>query len=224
MKNILRSVLVIVLLKISLFATTEYIVLIDYSKSIGKDDQKIYKKTLGSVLGKMKSGDRISLVDIGQNDLSNFEFFDQVSMKKGFTNKVKIYNRNSLKKLWKRFLNKPFETENATNIISAIRGSTQRFNRSQADTKVLIILSDMIDSSEESQIGQFAQGENCSQIKSVVSKINKPNLDTVNVYVAGAGGIGDKGYNCLKKFWQEFFIQSGVARDNLVYLRINPFE
>ena len=227
MKNILKIIAVVmILLQTSALASTEYIVLIDYSKSIAKNDQKIYQKTLGSILGKMKSGDRISLVNIGQNNLGNFKFFDEFIMKKGFTNKVKIHNRKGLKKLWRNFLQKPFETEDATNIISAIRGATQRFDISKADTKVLVILSDMIDSSNESQAIKFAQNKNCFQVESIVTSINKPSLDDVKVYVAGAGGsqIGDKGYNCLKKFWQEFFIQSGVVEDDFVYLRINPFD
>ena len=203
---------------------SEYIVLIDYSKSISKADQKIYKQTLGSVLGKIGSEDRISLVNIGKSDMTNFTIFDEFTAAKGATNKAKIHNKKGLQALWKRFLAKPFETENATKIISSIRGAQQRFEGSETDDKYLIILSDMIDSTKESRGSQFAKNRGCDSIPKVLENIRKPKLDGVKVYVAGAGGEGDAGYQCLKTFWTDFFVQSGVKRSDLVYQRINPFN
>lgn len=223
MKKLFSVIALIVALSLHLGAS-EYIVLIDYSKSISKADQKIYKQTLGSVLGKIKGGDRISLVNIGKSDMTNFTIFDEFSAKKGSTNKVKIYNKKSLGKLWKRFLKKPFETENSTKIISSIRGAEQRFNSSKSDDKYLIVLSDMIDSTKESKGFQFSKNQGCNSVSKVVQKINKPNLDGIKVYVAGAGGKGDAGYSCLKKFWTEFFVKSGVKKSDIVYQRINPFD
>jgi hypothetical protein len=212
------------LLSLQLHASSEYIVLIDYSKSISKADQKIYKQTLGSVLGKIGEQDRISLVNIGKSDMTNFTIFDEFTAAKGSTNKVKIHNKKGLRALWKRFLNKPFETENATKIISSIRGAQQRFDSSTSDEKVLIILSDMIDSTKESKGYQFAKNKACDSVPEVIQNISKPKLNDVKVYVAGAGGEGDTGYQCLKTFWTEFFVQSSVKPSDLVYQRINPFN
>jgi len=201
---------------------SEYIVLIDYSKSISKADQKIYQQTLGSVLGKIGSEDRISLVNIGQSDMTNFTIFDEFTAEKGATNKVKIHNKKGLQALWKRFLDKPFETENATKIISSVRGAQQRFDSSASDEKYLIILSDMIDSTKESRASSFAKNQKCDTVPQVLQGISKPRLNGVKVYVAGAGGEGDAGYQCLKTFWTGFFVQSGVT--DVVYQRINPFN
>jgi len=223
MKKLFNLAALMTLLSIQLYAS-EYIVLIDYSKSISKADQKIYKQTLGSVLGKIESEDRISLVNIGKSDMTNFTIFDEFTAEKGSTNKVKIHNKKGLQALWKKFLNKPFETENDTKIISSIRGAQQRFDSSPSDDKFLIILSDMIDSTKESKGFQFAKNKKCDSASKVLKNIDKPNLNGVKVYVAGAGGEGDAGYQCLKTFWTGFFVQSGVTQSDLVYQRINPFN
>ena len=223
MKKIFSLAALSALLGLQLHAS-EYIVLIDYSKSISKADQKIYKETLGSVLGKIKGEDRISLVDIGKSDMTNFTIFDEFTAEKGSTNKVKIHNKKGLQALWKRFLAKPFETENYTKIISSIRGAQQRFDSSASDAKFLIVLSDMIDSTKESHASQFAKNQKCDTVPNVLEKIQKPDLNGVKVYVAGAGGEGDAGYQCLQSFWTEFFMQSGVKQSDLVYQRINPFN
>jgi hypothetical protein len=223
MKKLFSLAALTALMSLPLCAS-EYIVLIDYSKSISKADQKIYKQTLGSVLGKINAEDRISLVNIGKSDMTNFTIFDEFTAEKGSTNKVKIHNKKGLQALWKRFLDRPFETENATKIISSIRGAQQRFDSSASDDKYLIILSDMIDSTKESRASQFAKNKGCESVPKVLQNMNKPKLNGVKVYVAGAGGEGDAGYQCLKRFWTEFFVQSGVRQSDVVYQRINPFN
>ncbi len=223
MKKLFSIAALTALLSLQLHAA-EYIILIDYSKSISKADQKIYKQTVGSVLGKIKGGDRVSLVDIGKSDMTEFSIFDEFTAEKGSTNKIKIHNKRGLQALWKRFLDKPFETENYTKILSSIRGAQQRFDSSADDDKNLIILSDMVDSTRESHGLQFSKNQKCSSVPAVLKKIDKPKLNGVKVYVAGAGGQGDAGYECLKSFWTQFFVDSGVKPSNLVYQHINPFN
>ena len=223
MKKLFSAIALMAISNAALVAD-DYIVLIDYSTSISKADQKIYKKTLGSTLGKLGGGDRVALVNIGKSDVTNFDFFEEFEMEKGSTNKIKLHNKKGLQKLWKNFLNKPFETENATRILSAVRGSAQRFRNSDHDEKYLIVLSDMIDSTGEANADEFATNKNCSSVSTFVGKIDKPDLKGVKVYVAGAGGEGDAGYKCLESFWKEFFMQSGVHASDIVYQHINPFK
>jgi hypothetical protein len=223
MKKLLSITFLGALLSLQLCAS-EYIVLIDYSKSISQQDQKIYKKTLGSILGKIKAEDRISLVNIGQSDMTKFSFFDEFTAEKGSTNKIKLHNKKGLQALWKRFLAKPFETENETRIISSIRGAQQRFDASKSDDKILVILSDMIDSTKESKGQQFSKNVNCDSVPKVLQNIDKPSLKGIKVYVAGAGGKGDAGYQCLETFWKKFFVDSGVKESDVIYQRINPFN
>ncbi len=223
MNKLLSLTLFTLLLNLPILAS-EYIVLIDYSKSIPQSDQKIYKQTLGSLLGKIQGEDRISLVNIGQSDITTFAIFDEFTAQKGTTNKIKIYNKKGLQALWKRFLAKPFETENETRIISSIRGAQQRFDTSKSDDKILVILSDMIDSTKESHGHQFAKNINCDHVENALKTIDKPHLKGVKVYVAGAGGKSDAGYQCLQNFWTKFFAASGVNASDLTYQHINPFN
>jgi len=223
MKKPFSLAVLTVFLSLHLYAS-EYIVLIDYSKSISKADQKIYKETLGSVLGKIRGGDRIALVDIGKSDMTEFTIFDEFAAVKGSTNKVKIHNKKGLRALWSRFLAKPFETEDYTKIISSIRGAQQRFESADTGDRYLIVLSDMVDSTKESHGFQFAKNKKCDTVPTVLKSIDKPKLNGVKVYVAGAGGEGDAGYQCLKTFWTQFFVQSGVKKSDVVYQHINPFN
>lgn len=201
---------------VNLCYANDVVVLIDYSKSISKDDWRIYDSVFEkTVNGDLKIFDRLSVMPIGTNTQGRSEVFGSITMKDmGHPVKSRNYNNQNKQKLFDIYLDKQKKLsgkEDKTLIMSSIRAAVDYTKNSSDPKKTIIILSDMDDSSNEFPRSQVNSGK-CSDIDSMIKKAgNKPNLSGVNVVVRGASAQNDNAYTCKQKFWESYFKTSGAA-------------
>ena len=182
------------------------VVLVDVSKSISSEDRmKAYRESFSSAITAIRPRDRLVIGPLGANDRSSWSYeFDTVSppgsgvkvaddrAAAGFKRKAAA----AFEALMERGEKRP---DAATRITDAIDAASEAFVRDTANTKVLLILSDM----EESG------GKTTRHRKAPAS------LEGASVYVAGAGG-GQR-YSEIEAAWRTYF--STVRGTELAYGR-----
>lgn len=89
-----------------------------------------------------------------------------------------------------------------------------------AETKVLLILSDMMENSEVITFYKLSPGTDAKKVfEQVKSKVPVPNLKGVNIYVLSSTRAIDSLSSKIEEFWKLYFIQSrGSLKQYSVYL------
>lgn len=214
----MKKLLVIVLslgLYTNVIIAKDVVVLIDYSKSIGKDDWNIYDSFFETTTNDLNIGDKLYLMPIRTNNQGQSEIFGSVNMEdKGHPVKSKKFNNQQIAQLFSVYIDKKKKMagkEDKKLIMSSIRAAVDYTKNSSDPKKTIIILSDMDDSSSEFPRSQLNSGK-CSDIDSMIKKADsKPNLSDVNVIVRGVSAQNDNTFICKQKFWENYFKASGAA-------------
>jgi hypothetical protein len=206
------------------------VVLVDRSRStggasVGND----YRQGFDSILDFFKNGDGgiLAVAPIDADSLAHFQPLECLYPKKGSNDNPLVYS-SKVNGMNKR------EAEDVDSIVSSPRGrqGTSIFDgltsagrllhkqESNADHRYLVIFSDMVENSDRLKMPKT------NLTPSYISKFTSheksgpyfPNLDGVDVYVAGAG-ITQSGSSSLKsesieRFWMKYFDETGASLDS----------
>lgn len=99
-----------------------------------------------------------------------------------------------------------------TDILSSLVLASNIFRRYQDRRRILVIFSDMIEDSESYNFERL--NLNANKIKEIIEKEKSesriPDLSGVRIYVVGAQARTQEKYNSIKKFWAEYFKETGA--------------
>ena len=182
------------------------VVLVDVSKSISSEDRKkAYRESFSSAISAIRPRDRFVIGPLGASDRSTWSYEFDAVLPSGSGVKVaderasagfKRQAAAAFDALMERGEKRP---ENATRIADAIEAASEAFTRDPANSKVLLILSDMEESGS----------------KPVKHRKAPASLEGASVHVAGAGG-GQR-YSEIESTWRNYF--SAVRGSELAYGR-----
>lgn len=223
--NNIRKILTgtFLLMSLSSLQAKDVVVLVDYSESITQEEWKNYDKAFMSMVNSLKVNDKISLMPIGTQTQGSAVIFSSITLAdKGHPLVSKKENNKLLKSFMSVYIQKKKEMagkEGSTRIASSLRAAAEVLQSSPQSNKTILILSDMLDSTNEFPMADFNNGQ-CSKEQNIVDKAKKPNLNGFSIIVRGAGGGSDDGYACVKSFWSHYLMSAGASE--IDYARNNP--
>lgn len=176
--------------------TKTYVVLVDASSSISRDDWGVYGESVENVKKAARPGDRVVVSTIGGRDRSAWtrELDAEVPKATG-----RAFQDRKRRESFEREVDAAFlairgrPAEKSTRILDALEAATEVFSRTPGSGKVLVVLSDM----EETGRFDLAAGQAPKTVSAPAA------LSGASVHVAGAGG--GKGYERVETFWKRYF-------------------
>lgn len=192
------------------------VVLLDTSGSITADDQNLYQRSYDNLLDGLQAGDRLVLAAIGDKPLNRFSAHTDLTSP--LTN-VQFNDADALKKTkntlganYKRLIDSANPSK-LTYLLDTIAATAEIFEHTPDSRRILVIMSDMV---EESTMVNFNKApRNNAQDKALITRINHagllPQLEGVQVFVAGASGANGEHMMQLKSFWSTYFQSTGAT-------------
>jgi hypothetical protein len=186
---------------------THILACLDVTGSTERDRRENIKAIL-KIMDSLKPGDSIDVMLISEKTFNDPEYLLNAKMpsKTGYFKEHALRAKRSLIREFRAKAEKLSESRCATSIIDGVYLFTELVKESQAERKVLVLLSDMI---------QTAQNINSDTLskkgKSIISELKAdgliPDMKGIDVYVMGAStyGMNLTQWTSLKRFWVKYF-------------------
>lgn len=191
------------------------VVFVDMSGSTNKARRTVYRKSFDKIYQNLRQGDRILVGTITSRSFIDFKpvidaeipkqsLWDNRLQYEQNLAKTKKNVRKSVDRLLSRKQGTPYtEILNSLNVVDTIFHKEKR-------TKILVILSDMIQDSKQYKFGRHKITN--KYISNVIRNQKEqnlvPNLADVKVYAAGVSASNSKKFRSIQKFWQRYFTES----------------
>ena len=193
------------------------VILVDMSGSTNHARQTVYREAFDKIYPSLDQGDRILVGTITGRSYIDFKPSVDVEIprKSLWMNRIRFERkltetkdtiRKEVEILFSRKKGTP-----RTEILNSLNIADTIFHEEKRD-KVLVILSDMI---QDSQEYNFAQVD---VTKDYIDRVIRyrhehkfiPNLKDVKIYVAGASGKDPAKFRSVERFWTRYFEKSGA--------------
>jgi len=191
------------------------VVFVDMSGSTNKARRTVYRNAFDKIYQNLRQGDRIVVGTITSHSYIDFKpvvdaeipkqsLWDNRLQYEQNLAKTKKNVRKSVDRLLSRKRGTPYtEILNSLNVVDTIFHSEKR-------TKILVILSDMIQDSKQYKFGRHKISN--KYISNVIRNQKEqnlvPNLADVKVYAAGVSASNSKKFRSIQKFWSRYFKES----------------
>lgn len=199
-------------------ASKTVLVLIDLSKST-ESHRADYEKYFQTILSAMKEGDVLLVARIAKAPAADsvlelrqeyppFSVMENPTKQKRQIAKLRGSATESVKKM---LAGKSAQTP----ILDTLREVERFFANYPRDKKVLVFMSDMLESSRQYDFEKtpLNEGQNKAILGDLKQRKLIPNLGGVVVYVAGARTRSMQQRNMVRSFWLQYFQEAGAKAD-----------
>ena len=193
------------------------VVLVDMSGSTNKARRTTYSEAFDKIYKNLQQGDRIVIGTITSNSYIDFKpvvdaeipkqsiWVNRIQYEQKLA-KTKTHVRTEVDRLLSRRKGTPYtEILNSLNIADTIFHSEKR-------KKILVILSDMVQDSEEYNFERSRIDD--KYVSDLIRYRHQqklvPNLAEVKVYVAGASADDSRKFRAIQQFWSRYFAETGA--------------
>ena len=176
-----------------------------------------YEKALAKIQVSLQGGGRVIISPIWETKQKISPWLDETLESESILDnplerqeKVRVFRKN-LERGMSDALHSPYGAEKSAILHTLVKVS-EIMASVPADKKVLLILSDMLENSDEVNFyrSRKLRSDPSAVLKDISAKAGIPNLVGVNVYIVTSSGIGDDILaEHVEKFWRLYFGKTG---------------